>query len=212
MPKYSTEIRKVFQTFCLKVWLADNNDLPDVRIRLLALQSVKNVNITNNDLTVYPKPPYSVNETKISVETALETFYSSSAISSSTIEEAKTIRDSLATDSKAKKCYNDALSKLSEGKYDRNTIDDLRLALETELKDVLGNGKPLEKQTTYLKEYYEKKGLANELINAHTTSFTFLCRYFNNHAKHDYNVSKNDMDTAISYANQIMRSLTDINK
>ena len=76
MPKYSTEIRKVFETTYVKVFLADNNDLPEIQTRLKALQSVKSVSISNNnrDLTIYPKPPYDATETMGYVETALSAF------------------------------------------------------------------------------------------------------------------------------------------
>ena len=209
MSKYSTEIRKTFNSEYVKVFLANNNELSDVRLRLIALQSVKRVNISNNnsDLTVYPKMPFSAIETKEQVENALVSYYGDSNIDNSTLKDAIEIRDALSSNSKAYKCYNDAIAKIVEGKYERNALDDIRLALELYLKEVLGNNKPLEKQNSVLKDFLEKKGMSEELVKTHTQSLFNLCNFFNNHAKHDYNVKYEEVDTVIGYANQIMKSI-----
>lgn len=214
MPKYSTEIRKVFETTYVKVFLADNNDLPEIQTRLKALQSVKSVNISNDnrDLTVYPKPPYDATETMGYVETALSAFYNNSKKDSQTIKDAMEIRDTFSPNSKVRKCYNDAIGKMAEEKYNRNCVDDIRLALEIYLKEVLGNDKPLEKQNTSLKEYLADNDVSEELINTHTQSLFNLCNFFNNHAKHDYIIKSEEVDSAIGYANQIMKSLLNIKK
>lgn len=214
MPKYSTEIRKVYDTTYIKVFLADNNDLSDVQTILKALSSVKSVNISNDnrDLTVYPRPPFNASEIKGYVETALSSFYSNSKKDSQTVKEAMEIRDALSSNSKVRKCYNDAIGKMAEGKYDRNSVDDIRLALELYLKEVLGNDKPLEKQNASLKEYLEDNNMSEELIKTHTQSLFNLCNFFNNHAKHDYNVKSEEVDSAIGYANQIMKSLLNIER
>lgn len=214
MPKYSTEIRKVFDTTYIKVFLADNNDLSDVQTILKGLQSVKGVNISNDnrDLTVYPRPPFNASEIKGYVETALSSYYSNSKKDSQTVEDAIEIRDAFSSNSKVRKCYNDAIGKMAEGKYDRNSVDDVRLALEIYLKEVLGNDKPLEKQNAALKEYLADHDVSEELIKTHTQSLFNLCNFFNNHAKHDYNVKSEEVDSAIGYANQIMKSLLNIER
>lgn len=213
MGKYSTEVRNAFDTIYTKVFLAEHNDLQNVANILQTLRSVRKVNLSNgnSDLTVYSKNPFSAQETKEEVDKALEAYYSSSIISKSSIADTMSVRDSFTIGSKERMCYNDAISKIAEGRYDRNTVDDFRLALETYLKKVLGNNKPLEKQTSSLKEHYKRKGLANELIKLHTTSLTYLCDYFNNHAKHDYDVNKIDINTAVDYTNLIIKSLSNEN-
>ena len=213
MPKYSTEIGIVGNNTFIKVFLANNNDLPKVQTSLTALQSVKKVNITNNrDLTVYPKPPFDARNTQKYVESALASFYSSSSIDSQTIKDAMEIRDALSSDSKVRKSYNDAIEKIAEGRYSRNSVDDIRVALEMYLKEVLGNNQPLEKQTTNLKQFYRQKKMSGELISMHTQSLNNLCNFFNNHAKHDYNIKSEEVDVAIGYANQIMKSLLNIER
>ncbi|MDE7089033.1 MAG: hypothetical protein K2O54_02835, partial [Prevotella sp.] len=185
MAKYATEIRKTFNTDYIKVVLADNNDLEEIKKRLELVQSVHKVNISNNhrDLTVYIKPPFSAGEAEIHVKAALSVAYEQSGISSSTLDDVIVIRDSLPAESKARKCYDDALNKMIEAKYDRNCLDDIRLSLELYLKEVLGNDKPLEKQTASLKEFYNKRNVSSELIETHTSSLHNLCHFFNNHTK-----------------------------
>ena len=212
MAKYTTEIRKAFDTDYIKVALADNNDLEEIKKRLELVQPVRKVNISNDhrDLTVYIKPPFSAEEAKKHVEAALDVAYEQSSVSSPTLDDVIAIRNSLPAKSKARKCYDDALNKMIETKYDRNCLDDIRLSLELYLKEVLENDRPLEKQTSVLKEFYKQKRVSGELISAHTQSLNALCNFFNNHTKHDYNVKREEVDLVIGYANQIMKSIINI--
>jgi hypothetical protein len=213
MPKFSTEIRTTFDKPYIKVFLANNSDLATVKERLDLLQSVRRVNISNDnrDLTVYVKQPFSANEAETYVKQTIEAFYSESGNDTETIMCVRQIRNALHTNSKVRKCYDDALNKIITAKYDRNSLDDIRLALELYLKEVLGNDKPLEKQNNALKEYLEDKKVSSELVNVHTQSLYNLCKFFNNHAKHDYNVKREEVDSVIGYANQIMKSILNIN-
>lgn len=214
MPKYSTEIRQAPKEQYIKVFLADNSEMQDAKERLELVHSVRKVNVSNDnrDLTIYVKPPFSAKEAEEQVKKALEQFYDNSGISRSTVEDAKGIRDTLPANSKVRKCYDDALAKMVEAKYERNNMDDIRLALELYLKEVLGNDKPLEKQASSLKDYYTKKKVSNELISTHTQSLHHLCDFFNNHAKHDYNVKREEIDSVVGYVNQIMKSLINISE
>lgn len=207
MPKYSTEIRSVYDKPYIKVFLADNNDLQIVQQRLGLLHSIRRVNISNDnkDLTVYAKAPFSAKDAESQIKNVLDVFYNATGISNSTIDEIREVRDTIPVSSKVRKCYDDALSKIIEGKYDRNSLDDIRLALELQLKEGLGNNKALEDQNRPLKEYLIKKKMSEELINVHTQALFNLCNFFNNHAKHDYNVKREEVDMAIGYANQIMK-------
>lgn len=207
MPQYSTEIRSVYEKPYLKVFLANNDDIELVQQRLVLLQSVRRVNISNDnrDLTVYPKAPFSAEEAEKQVKCALEVFYKESGANNTTINDTQKIRNTLPINSKVRKCYDDAVSKMIEGKYDRNSLDDIRLALELQLKESLGNNKPLEDQNRPLKDYLISKKMSEELVNVHTQALFNLCNFFNNHAKHDYNIKREEVDMAIGYANQIMK-------
>lgn len=209
MPKYSTEIRQAPKEQYVKVFLADNADLLKVQKLLELVKSVRKVNISNDnrDLTIYVKPPFSAKEAEEQMKRTLKSFYDDGSVSNNTINEIIGIRDGLSSTSKVRQCYDDALSKMIEAKYDRNVLDDIRLALELYLKEVLGNDKPLEKQRAVYKDYLEKKNVSEELINTHTQSLFNICNFFNNHSKHDYNVKREEVDTVIGYANQIMKSV-----
>ena len=210
MPKYSTEIRKSPREEYIKVFLANNNELTSVKERLELIRSVRRVNISNEnrDLTVYVKQPFSAKEAIEHIKKSLDAYYSGTGCrDSELLKEVLEIRNSLSLDSKARKCYNDALSKMVEAKYDRNCLDDIRLALELFLKEILKNDKPLEKQSAALKAYFEQKKMSSELIKVNTQSLFNLCEFFNNHTKHDYNVRHHEVDTVIGYANQIMKSI-----
>jgi hypothetical protein len=60
--------------------------------------------------------------------------------------------------------YNEALSKYGHSGFDRNLLDDLRLALEKLLRAVLGNRKSLEKQLQYVGFYIKERGGSNRSL------------------------------------------------
>lgn len=83
MPHFKIEKRIVFDTEFLKVFLRDKSKFEVIQTLLTGLQSVKTVNITKNnetDLTVYNSKLYSVDETKIEVEVALNSYFEGSPI------------------------------------------------------------------------------------------------------------------------------------
>jgi hypothetical protein len=78
MAQFTTEIRTIYENDYLKVFLRDKTKFSTVRTLLSGLQSVKNVNITENnetDLTVYPSKLYSIEETKHEVDLSLNNFF-----------------------------------------------------------------------------------------------------------------------------------------
>ena len=80
MPKYVVEQRDAFNKPYLKVRLRDNSDLGGIQKLLEELQSIKKVNITNNnrtDITIYPSEFYTSNETQEEVQIQLDSFYTS---------------------------------------------------------------------------------------------------------------------------------------
>lgn len=80
MPEYYIKHREVFSKPYLKVELKDNSNLTEVRTILEQLQSIKNVNITENkrtDLTVYPSKFFSPKETEEEVKVQLDSYFNS---------------------------------------------------------------------------------------------------------------------------------------
>lgn len=80
MPEYLIEHREAFNKPYLKVQLKNNDNLETVQTLLSSLQSVHNVNITENkrtDITVYPSKFYEPKDTESEIKVQLDAFYSS---------------------------------------------------------------------------------------------------------------------------------------
>ncbi len=81
---YETEIREVFEKKYLKVFLKSSDSMSNVQSALRQLPSVAKVNITHSEsmysppenLTIYPKVVFSIEEMKSEVEAELERFFS----------------------------------------------------------------------------------------------------------------------------------------
>ncbi len=76
---FDTEIREAHDKKYLKVFLRDISKIQDVRYYLSKLQSIKNVNVTDNtkkDITVYPDRTYTIEETETEVKIALSNYFS----------------------------------------------------------------------------------------------------------------------------------------
>src|SRR6056297_3806725 len=83
MPEYIIEHRETFDKPYLKVLLKNNDNLETVQTLLSSLQSVHNVNITENkrtDITVYPSKFYTPKETESEIRVQLDSFYSSTPL------------------------------------------------------------------------------------------------------------------------------------
>jgi hypothetical protein len=68
---------------------------------------------------------------------------------------------------------------------DRNLLDDLRVALEQLLKEVLKNGKPLEKQKTELLPWLKIRGIHKQVINMYNTLLDQYSQFQNDAVKHE---------------------------
>lgn len=80
MPEYLIEHREAFNKPYLKVQLKNNNNLITVTELLSNLQSIHNVNITENkrtDITVYPSKFFKPKETEEEIKVQLDAFFSS---------------------------------------------------------------------------------------------------------------------------------------
>jgi hypothetical protein len=83
MPDYKIEIKAIFKIEYLKVYLKDKSQFNSVKTMLSNLQSVRKVNITENnetDLTVYPSKLFSAKETSEEVKISLSNFFSGSPL------------------------------------------------------------------------------------------------------------------------------------
>lgn len=85
----------------------------------------------------------------------------------------------------AKKLFDEALQKHSHGVFQRNTLDDLRLALEILVRQLFGNHKTLENQISTIGQYVKDRGGSPQLANMFEKLVDYYTKYQNTYVKHD---------------------------
>lgn len=105
----------------------------------------------------------------------------------------------------ALKLYNDCLKKHSDRIYKRNLLDDLRLSLETLLRNILGNEKSLENQIRDLGKFIKDRDCSKELNNMFLKLIDYFSTYQNTHVKHNDNVNDNEIEIIIEMASSFMK-------
>jgi tetratricopeptide (TPR) repeat protein len=85
----------------------------------------------------------------------------------------------------AKKLFDEALQKHSHGVFQRNTLDDLRLALEILVRQLFGNHKTLENQISTIGQYVKDRGGSPQLANMFEKLVDYYTKYQNTYIKHD---------------------------
>lgn len=113
---------------------------------------------------------------------------------------------------KAQKQYRQALNDMLKGKYDRQVVDSLRLALELFLKQFLKNDKSLENQTKDLGAYLKGKKLSTEVKNMFFKLIDCYAKYNDSHAKHDDSVDENEVEFLLYLTGSFIHFLIKINK
>jgi len=103
--------------------------------------------------------------------------------------------------------YNRALEKYRGGVLERNVLDDLRLALELLLREVLNNDKSLENQIPLLGGYLKDRGGSTEFRNMFTTLVRYYTNYQNEHVKHNDAVIEDEVEFVIEITSSFMRHL-----
>ena len=210
---FDIEAREAFEKKYLKVFLKNISIIDEVRELLSGLSSVKNVNITESQssnnpaltLTVYPNRVYSIEEMQKDVVKTLESYFSSVP----QITQAPEIKETqvwLANYPAAQKLYNEAIEKYSQRIYQRNVLDDMRLSLETFLKEILGNQKSLENQLAEIGKYQKEKGVSTEFISMFNRLLNYYSKYQNNYVKHNDAVKHSEIDFVIQLTTLFMRS------
>lgn len=109
----------------------------------------------------------------------------------------------------AAKSYRSALSKISDGIYDRNAIDDMRLALESLIRELVGTKKTLENQIQPLGALLKEKGVPVHIANLITTIITHYTKYQNDNVKHHDAVNKDDLEFLVNLTADIMKYTRD---
>ncbi|MFZ6747462.1 hypothetical protein [Undibacterium sp. Ren11W] len=84
-----------------------------------------------------------------------------------------------------KKLFDEALQKHDHGVFRRNTLDDLRLALELLVRRLFNNQKSLENQISLLGQYVKDRGGSSQLANMFERLVDYYTKYQNTYVKHD---------------------------
>ena len=204
------EKREAFNKPYLKVLYVNESLLKDVQKVISILPSVKKVNITNNtmtDLTVYPKPNYGIQEMEKETLNALDLYFKDGIITKDAFSTLFDVVEQLQPYQKAHNLYKEASSKLVKGEHFRNAIDDIRLALELLLKEILHNQAPLEKQQTNLSNYFKGRGVNDDVRNIVVQTLPKLINYFNNNVKHNNRVKTKDVEFIVNQTNVIVEQI-----
>lgn len=107
----------------------------------------------------------------------------------------------------ALKQYESALAKYESGIFERNTLDDMRLAFELLVKDLLGNGKSLENQIAEIGGKLKDSGASVELRNMVQQVIKYYTDFQNNHVKHNDAVNDNEIEYVIELTSVVMKFL-----
>ena len=84
-----------------------------------------------------------------------------------------------------KELLDDALQKHEHGIFKRNTLDDLRLALEILVRQLVGNQKSLENQIPHIGRYVKGRGGSTQLASMFEKLVDYYTKYQNTYIKHD---------------------------
>lgn len=110
----------------------------------------------------------------------------------------------------ALKQYENALAKYEGGIFERNTLDDMRLAFELLVKDLLCNNKSLENQISDLGSKLKSKGTSDELRNMVVKIIEYYTKFQNNHVKHNDAVNGDEIEYVIELTSVVMKYLVKV--
>lgn len=208
---YQTEIRECFDKPYVKVFVNNLSLLEPVQSLLLTLLSVGKVNISDSNsknslsknLTVYPKNAFSAQEVEDEVRQVLDNYFFEP--DSKNVAET---RHFLSEHTKALEVYDSAIQKILKGEYDRNAIDDLRLAWDLLIGDLTGihDASP-NKQKEAIGKLLEEKGVVKEMRNMFVQVVDLYAKYQDKNIKHDNNLTHDDVLLVLNITNAFIKRI-----
>jgi hypothetical protein len=112
---------------------------------------------------------------------------------------------------KAKEYFVSGLQKFNAGIFDRNTLDDMRFALEQFLRQLFSNSKPLEKQVPEVGTFVKLKGGSPQFTNMLVHLLACYKEYQNDASKHDDKFHEQEVAFIIEFTASFMKHLIRIN-
>lgn len=111
-----------------------------------------------------------------------------------------------------RKLFDEALQKHDQGVFRRNTLDDLRLALELLACSIFDNQKSLEHQISLLGNFVQSRGGSPELANMFRTLVDYYSKYQNTYIKHDDAVITAEIEFVFELTCSFMKHFLRLNK
>jgi hypothetical protein len=118
----------------------------------------------------------------------------------------------LADHPESKKLFNEALQKHDNGVFKRNTLDDLRLALELLLRSLFANEKSLENQLQAVGAFVSERGGSRELANMFQKLVEYFSKYQNSYVKHDDAVIASEVEFVFELTSSFMKHFIRLSK
>lgn len=112
----------------------------------------------------------------------------------------------------SQKLFIEALQKHDNGIFRRNTLDDLRLALEMLLHGIFGNDKSLENQIQAVGTFVSDRGGSKELANMFQKLVEYFSKYQNTFIKHDDAVIVAEVEFVFELTSSFMKHFIRLSK
>lgn len=103
--------------------------------------------------------------------------------------------------------YTSAEEKYRGGVFSRNLLDDLRLSIESLLKQVLQNSKSLENQVSPIGAFLGAKGGSPELRNMFMKLLDYYTKYQNTYVKHNDAVIEEEIEIVFELTSSFIKHL-----
>ncbi|SPL72578.1 hypothetical protein [Acinetobacter stercoris] len=109
------------------------------------------------------------------------------------------------------KQYESALCKFDNNIFERNLLDDLRLALELLLKSIFNNDKSLENQLSDIGKFVNKNGGSPYFSNMFQKLIDYYSKYQNTFVKHNDAVIEQEVEFIFEMTSSFMKHLVKLN-
>lgn len=212
---FTTQIRSIKGKRYLKVFLKNQADLKTAQLMISKLSSVDLVNITSlkeeKNLTVYKCFAYSIEKVQRDVDIVLTRFYERRKKQISSLFNLSGIKRLSEPHAEVKRLILLGLDGIKKESEYRHGLDDLRLAIETLLREVMKNDASMENQLNRtVGNYMKTHGVSPEISNIFIKLAEYFCKYQNNHVKHHEDISSADCSIIVDMSLLLLKTFLEI--